>query len=76
MILGDGEANANPGRNKMLLQCLDVSGSMYGRTMESLKEGCMQLGKRFFTGDKPAFEKFVTMTHHHIIEREFESTNL
>ena len=76
LILGDGEANLNPGKNKMLLQCLDVSGSMYGRAMESLKEGCMQLGKRFFGGDVRAFEKFVTMTHHHIIEKEFQSENL
>ena len=75
LILGDGEINADPGKNKMLLQCLDVSGSMYGRTMEALIEGCLQLGQRYFTGDKPAFEKFVTMTHHHAIDKEFVSNN-
>ena len=70
LINGDGdiEVNHSPGKNKMLLQCLDVSGSMYGRTMESLIEGCLQLGNRYFSGDKPAFEKFVTMTHHHSID--------
>ena len=49
---------------------------MSGQPMVSLKEGCMQLGKRYFEGDKPAFEKFITMTHHHAIEREFEASTL
>ena len=48
---------------------------MYGRTMESLIEGCIQLGNKYFSGDKPAFEKFVTMTHHHSIDQEFVSNN-
>ena len=60
-----------PGKNKMLLQAHDVSGSMCGRPMEALKEACLQLGKRYYDSDKKPFEKFVTMTHHHAIDREF-----
>ena len=39
LIDKDGEIlNQKPGKDKMLLQCLDVSGSMSGTPMEALKE--------------------------------------
>ena len=44
--------------------------------MEALKEACLQLGKRYFASDNKAFEKFITLTHDHEIEREFVSNNL
>ena len=78
-VLTEGDVDVikkKPGKNKMLLQALDVSGSMYGRPMESLKFGCQQLGERYFSADEKAFDQFVTLTHHHSIEREFTSTNL
>ena len=56
--------NHEPGKNKILIQCLDISGSM-GGSIPSLKEGCLQLGKRYFQGDKRAFEKFITITFCH-----------
>ena len=36
---GECEANVEPGKNKLLIQCLDISGSM-GGSIPSLKEGC------------------------------------
>ena len=77
LIVGDGEAVImNPGKNKMLLQALDVSGSMCGRPMEALKEACQQLGQRYFGSDNRAFEKFITLTHNHDIDEEFQSESL
>ena len=76
LIDKEGEIlNQNPGKDKMLLQCLDVSGSMCGRPMEALKEACLQLGKRYFSSDIKPFEKFVTMTHHTYVDKEFVSDN-
>ena len=73
LINGDGEVIVqNPGKNKMLVQALDVSGSMNGQPLQSLIEGCIQLGNKYYASDKPAFEKLVSLAFSNEIEEEFQ----
>ena len=72
LVNGDGEAvNANPGKNKWLVQALDVSGSMGGKPLDSLIEGCLQLGNKYYASDKPAFEKLMSLAFSNKIEDSF-----
>ena len=69
-ILGkdDQKIVQDPGKGKMLIQCLDRSGSMSGTPMKALKEGAMVLGKSILEAEHRPFEKFVTITYDNKIE--------
>ena len=53
-----------PKKNKLLIQALDISGSMCG-TLESLKEACLQLGEKFYSQHASSFEKLITIPFDH-----------
>ena len=54
----DSGKKSNKGR--VLIQCLDRSGSMHGKPFEALKAGAMQMGEACI-GDEPPFERFITI---------------
>ena len=39
------------GKNKILIQCLDTSGSMSGSPIEALKEGAILIGRRYYEAE-------------------------
>ena len=60
--LEDGAA-ADPGKNKILIQCLDNSGSMSGSPLEALKVGAQLIGEKYYGGDHRPFEQFHTIIY-------------
>ena len=54
-----------PRKNKLLIQALDISGSMGGQPLDCLKAACLQLGERFYGQEKSDFEKLITITFDH-----------
>ena len=62
---------AEPGKNRLFIQALDVSGSMHGQPLACLKEACLQLGERYYGTEQPAFEKLITIAFDHTIEEVF-----
>ena len=62
------------GKNKILVQALDISGSMYGQPMQALKVGAQLIGDKYFGAEEKPFDKFITILHDHNIEA-FESAN-
>ena len=55
--------NRDIGKNKMLIQALDTSGSMSGAPIEALRIGATLIGQRFFEADQRPFEQFITMEY-------------
>ena len=51
------------GKNKILIQCLDTSGSMSGSPIEALKEGAILIGRRYYEAEQRPFEEFITMEY-------------
>ena len=62
------QANFEPGKDKILIQCLDTSGSMAGAPMRSLQQGCVQIGERFFQNKKKPYERFYTIEYNAVIK--------
>ena len=60
-----------PKKNKLLIQALDISGSMGGTPLESLKEACLQLGEKFYSQHASSFEKLITIPFDHQVEDVF-----
>ena len=46
---------------------------MHGQPLESLKEACLQLGKKFYTQEEHSFEKLITITFDHTVEDVFSA---
>ena len=63
-----GGANTHIGSKKILVQALDISGSMYGQPMDALKKGAQLMGDKYFASEEPPFEKFITILHDHEIQ--------
>jgi uncharacterized protein with von Willebrand factor type A (vWA) domain len=68
---GNGQAAANPGKNKVLIQCLDTSGSMSGSPIEALKLGAKLIGDKYFDAEERPFEQF----HTYLYNNECETLN-
>jgi uncharacterized protein with von Willebrand factor type A (vWA) domain len=71
--LNEGEgANAvdlkNPGKGKMLITCLDRSGSMYGKPFEALKHAAHEIGQAVLGPEIKPFEHFITIAYDNKIE--------
>ena len=60
---GDERLVREPGKDKILIQCLDTSGSMAGAPLRNLQAGALQIGERFFKGEKRPFERFYTLDY-------------
>ena len=54
----NAEAVRNPGQNKVLIQCLDTSGSMSGSPIEALKLGAKIIGEKYYDAEERPFEQF------------------
>ena len=63
MTQGEEEVEANVGRNKILVQALDVSGSMSGAPIRALKVGAQLIGEKYYSAEERPFEQFITMTY-------------
>ena len=46
------------GKNKILVQALDNSGSMSGAPIEALKIGAELIGEKYYNAEQRPFEKF------------------
>jgi hypothetical protein len=59
-------------KGKTLVTCLDNSGSMSGRPMESVKIGSLQLGDSLLGGerDERPFENFITLVYNTKVEEK------
>ena len=63
-LTNNGEAPVvAPGKNKILIQALDVSGSMSGAPIEALKLGAQLIGQKYYEAEQPPFEQFWTCTY-------------
>ena len=51
LTAGGDKGPAAPGKNKMLIQALDVSGSMSGAPTTALKLGAKLIGQRYFESE-------------------------
>ena len=65
---GDQVKDANTGKNKILIQCLDTSGSMSGAPIEALKLGSNIIGDKYYNAEVRPFEKFITMTYNSYVD--------
>ena len=71
-LVKDNEDNlVAPKKNKLLIQALDVSYSMQGLPLDSLKEACLQLGQKFYSQHASSFEKLITIPFDHTVEDVF-----
>ena len=64
------------GKNKVLFQALDISGSMAGAPTNALKVGALQIGQRFYDAETKPFQNFITLLYNHevrAIEEEEKS---
>ena len=53
----------NPGKNKILIQALDVSGSMSGAPIDALKIGAQLIGDKYYGSEEKPFEQFHTFLY-------------
>ena len=60
---GDDVAQRNIGKNKILVQALDNSGSMAGAPIEALRIGAQLIGERYYGAEPRPFEQFHTFTY-------------
>ena len=60
---GDDVAQRNIGKNKILVQALDNSGSMAGAPIDALRIGAQLIGERFYGAEPRPFEQFHTFTY-------------
>lgn len=51
------------GKDKILVQCLDVSGSMAGAPLKALKMGAQLIGEKYFEAEEKPFEAFHTFLY-------------
>ena len=65
MLTGAGQEKVveNVGKNKILVQCLDISGSMSGAPINALKLGAEIIGETYYKAEQRPFEQFHTMTY-------------
>lgn len=61
----------NPGKDRMLILCLDRSGSMFGSPWDALISASKVLGDRVCVDHKAPFEHFYTLAYDNQIE-EYE----
>ena len=61
-----------PGKNKLLILALDVSGSMAGAPINALKLGAKEIGERYFAEEKPPYERMTVLLYNNRIE-QFEA---
>jgi len=54
-LVGQEGKKQDPGKGKMLIQCLDRSGSMSGTPMKALKEGALLLGESILKAEVKPF---------------------
>ena len=66
------EAVPKPGQNKVLIQCLDISGSMGGSPIEALKIGAKIIGEKYFDAEERPFEEFHTYCYNNECEAHNE----
>lgn len=59
-LVTGGNAPAPSGKNKILVQALDVSGSMSGSPINALKIGAELIGERYYAAEEKPFERFIT----------------
>ena len=71
---GEG-VEQEPGKNKILVQALDVSGSMSGAPTTALKMGAKLIGQKFFSSDVRPFNRFQTILYNDQV-RAFDAANL
>ena len=63
-LSGDEEAaNASIGKNKILIQALDNSGSMSGSPIQALKVGAQLIGEKYYNAEQRPFDQFHTMIY-------------
>lgn len=69
LVHGDAlqQENFEPGKDKILIQCLDTSGSMAGAPMRALQQGAVQIGERFFQNKKRPYEHFYTIEYNAVL---------
>ena len=70
-----GQAQSVSNQGKVLVQCLDRSGSMSGGPMRALKVGAQQIGQAILGADQKPFEHFITLAYDNRIETD-ESAEL
>lgn len=66
----DKKEKAVDNKGKYLVLCLDKSGSMSGRPMESLKVGAELIAENLFSQPEMPFERFITMLYDTQINRQ------
>ena len=66
LTLKDSGVKSNKG--KVLIQCLDRSGSMSGRPIEAVKMGAIKIGEAVLESEQSPFEEFITLTYDNKIE--------
>ena len=64
----NAQAVPNPGRNKVLIQCLDTSGSMAGAPINALKLGAKLIGEKYYDAEARPFEQFHTFLYNNHCE--------
>ena len=63
-LTGNAEGvNENVGKNKILIQALDNSGSMSGAPIEALKVGAALIGEKYYNAEERPFDQFHTMIY-------------
>ena len=63
-LSGEEEAaNVSIGKNKILIQALDNSGSMSGAPIQALKVGAQLIGEKYYNAEQRPFDQFHTMIY-------------
>ena len=62
-LTGEDEAEVNIGKNKILIQALDNSGSMSGAPIQALKVGAQLIGEKYYNAEQRPFDQFHTMIY-------------
>ena len=60
LIGNESDSPKKTNKGRVLIQCLDRSGSMWGKPFEALCAGALQMGQACL-GDEPPFERFITI---------------
>lgn len=55
-------------KGKVLIMCLDRSGSMSGRPFEAVKVGALKIGEALWSSDVKPFERVITLLYDTSIE--------
>ena len=59
----DAAVDQNIGKNKILIQALDNSGSMSGAPIDALKVGALLIGEKYYNAEQRPFDQFHTMIY-------------